>query len=281
MRLNNFDWRYKNLLAEIIEAGEWLETRGTRSKYIFGATIKHDMRQGFPASTLSNFYPKSAINEMFNFDLQSYGEVSEKYLSKGLLKIWKQYLKSGSNYLPGSYSENWRAWPANSESLMTIDQLHKVVKSLNCNPTSRSHVVQSYNPSVSYKHGGMPNCSIGLVFSSDGEHLDLLQTGRSLDAITGLRGDFCRYGALLELIGALTNLIPRTLQFTTANTHIYDYDLNDAKAMLNLDIYPLPRFNWKALPTTLTVEKNSWELIGYQHNNFVKTGRLDLGEINY
>lgn len=272
--LNRFDAQYKNTLRNILDNGDWLETRGTRSKYLFGHTFTIDLRDGFPASTLRNVYPKSALWEMLGFDIQSRGEVSAQWLSKGLLKVWDAYTTPGTNYLPHSYSEKWRDWNG-------VDQLQELINKLIKNPTSRSCYLQSISPDADYSEGGMPNCGMSVVFSSNGDgYLDAQMMGRSLDAITGMPGDCVRYAALLMLVAKLSGLTPRFLQFSITNIHIYETAIEDAHHILSSEgLANLPTLN--IINPSLSMTKNDYELVGYKYNKDIKlTHGLDLGDLS-
>lgn len=286
---NTFDINYKTLLAQIIDDGHWLETRGTRSKYLFCKTLQHDLRKGFPASTLRNIYPTSALHEMYQFDLQGYGLVTEEFLTPGLLKVWKNYCKSEENYIAHSYCENWRSWPVLNFSMQEkdvqpvqyIDQLVRLVDNLIADPTSRSHVVQTLNPGASYANSGMPNCGITMVFSSEGTHLDLHVTSRSQDAVTGLPGDVVRYSALLTLIARLSGLIARQIAMTATNLHIYESSIADAEAIIASRLqYELPTLQLSG-PLSLNLQKNQYKLINYKYTKGASLqSTLELGDLS-
>lgn len=182
--MNNLDRQYKQLISQVLRFGSPLETRGTKSTYMFGTSIRHDLRSGFPTVTLRNVHPLSAIKEMLIWDLQSYGLIDHPGLSKGLRKVWSNY-DNGNGYVSNSYSKNWRAWPAQQPTMTNdprgnvkstqTDQILKLVNDIRNNPTSRSHVLQAYNPGAK---DSMPHCHPSAVFSSDGQCLDLLVMGR-------------------------------------------------------------------------------------------------------
>lgn len=271
--MNNFDLQYQQLLQSILNNGAILETRGTTSKYLFSRQIMVDLREGFPASSLRNIYPVNAIQEMFGFDLNSGGEISDRYLSKGLQKVWKKY--TVNNFLPHSYWHRFRDWHGH-------DQLQKIINNLKENPTSRSHVIQIFDPKASYYKGGLPHCGTSLIFSTNGDKfLDLAYFARSSDAFVGFCGDTARYAALLCLVSHLTSMKPRYLSMTFANIHLYKQDWHNASLLINVNNeFELPILDISNTCDSIKSIEGNWRLLNYQYSspNLKKT-ILDLGDL--
>ena len=54
--MNNLDKQYQRLLQDIIDYGvEKTDRTGTGTKSIFGYTIRHNMKEGFPLLTTLSF----------------------------------------------------------------------------------------------------------------------------------------------------------------------------------------------------------------------------------
>jgi thymidylate synthase len=56
--------QYLDLARTILEAGKEYQTRGATCKGIFGAMLKFDMADGFPAVTTKKLYWKTALREL-------------------------------------------------------------------------------------------------------------------------------------------------------------------------------------------------------------------------
>jgi thymidylate synthase len=128
---NNIDKQYQQLLKDIIEYGvEKQDRTGTGCKSIFGYTIRHNMKDGFPLLTTKKMAWKTMVTELLWF---LRGDTNIKYLVDNNCHIWdgdayKNYLnvvtfekpdyfhekhghlkmsvkKEGDNYLPLTQEE--------------------------------------------------------------------------------------------------------------------------------------------------------------------------------
>ena len=62
---NNIDKQYQNLLQTILDFGvEKKDRTGTGTKSIFGYTIRHNMKEGFPALTTKKLAWKQVVSEL-------------------------------------------------------------------------------------------------------------------------------------------------------------------------------------------------------------------------
>lgn len=86
MTINNLDKQYTDLLKTILEHGVEKEDRtGTGTKSIFGYTIRHNMKDGFPLLTTKKMPWKSIVTELMWF-LQ--GRTDLRYLLQNNCHIW-------------------------------------------------------------------------------------------------------------------------------------------------------------------------------------------------
>jgi thymidylate synthase len=84
--MNNLDKQYQQLLQDIIDYGvEKKDRTGTGTKSIFGYTIRHNMKDGFPLLTTKRMAWKSIVTELLWF-LQ--GDTNIKYLVDNNCHIW-------------------------------------------------------------------------------------------------------------------------------------------------------------------------------------------------
>jgi thymidylate synthase len=93
---NNIDKQYQQLLKDIIEYGvEKQDRTGTGTKSIFGYTIRHNMKDGFPLLTTKKIHWPSIVSELLWF---LKGDTNIKWLLEQGNTIWvgdayKNYLK--------------------------------------------------------------------------------------------------------------------------------------------------------------------------------------------
>jgi thymidylate synthase len=109
--MNNLDKQYTDLLQTILDYGvEKKDRTGTGTKSIFGYTIRHNMKDGFPLLTTKKMYTKGIITELLWF---LRGDTNIKYLVDNDCHIWdgdayknfeKRYYKEIFNYETGSHN---------------------------------------------------------------------------------------------------------------------------------------------------------------------------------
>jgi len=84
--MNNLDKQYQQLLKDIIEYGvEKQDRTGTGTKSIFGYTIRHNMKEGFPLLTTKKMAWKTMVTELLWF---LRGDTNIKFLVDNNCHIW-------------------------------------------------------------------------------------------------------------------------------------------------------------------------------------------------
>ena len=166
--MNNLDTQYQNLLQTILETGvDKSDRTGTGTKSIFGYTIRHKMKEGFPLLTTKKMAVKTMMTELKWF---LKGDTNIKYLVDNGCNIWngdayKTYertynweledplynqeefikeIKSNDDFarvwgdLGPIYGAQWRKWDG-------IDQIQNLINELKTNPDSRRLMVNAWN----------------------------------------------------------------------------------------------------------------------------------------
>ena len=186
---NNIDKQYQNLLQTILDYGvEKKDRTGTGTKSIFGYTIRHNMKDGFPSLTTKRLAWKQVVSELLWFLT---GQTNIQYLLKHNNHIWdgdayKNYTKKllekhSKHYEPMDmkefieriktddafaneygelgpiYGKQWRNWKGENGS---IDQIDDLVKELKTNPDSRRLIVSAWNVGELYQMV-LPPCHYG------------------------------------------------------------------------------------------------------------------------
>jgi thymidylate synthase len=179
--MNNLDKQYKELLETIINYGvEKKDRTGTGTKSIFGYTIRHNMKDGFPALTTKKLAWKQVVSELLWFLT---GQTNISFLLKHNNHIWdgdayknyqkvtqieialNQSMKTHPHYnlskeqfieriqtdeefaknwgdLGPIYGKQWRKWDGNNGR---IDQMDNLINELKTNPDSRRLMVSAWN----------------------------------------------------------------------------------------------------------------------------------------
>jgi thymidylate synthase len=155
--MNNLDKQYTDLLQTILDYGvEKKDRTGTGTKSIFGYTIRHNMKDGFPLLTTKKMYMKGIVTELLWF---LRGDTNIKFLVDNDCHIWDgdcyaNYLKKKTQYdsdfyeqsdfilniktddefakkwgsLGKIYGHGWRNWNGKSDDELYEDYLKKVKK---------------------------------------------------------------------------------------------------------------------------------------------------------
>ena len=103
--MNNLDKQYQTLLQTILDFGvEKKDRTGTGTKSIFGYTIRHNMKDGFPLLTTKKMAWKTMVTELLWF---LRGDTNIKYLVDNNCHIWdgdayKRYVDSDEVRWPKS-----------------------------------------------------------------------------------------------------------------------------------------------------------------------------------
>jgi thymidylate synthase len=177
--MNSLDKQYTDLLQTILEHGVGKKDRtGTGTKSIFGYTIRHNMKEGFPLLTTKKMPFKTIVTELLWF-LQ--GNTNIKYLVDNNCHIWdgdafKNYVNTYKGNFPMGmeefietiktndefakkwgelgpiYGKQWRSWKHLENHNFTkitynkpTDQIQNLINDLKTNPDSRRLMVNAWN----------------------------------------------------------------------------------------------------------------------------------------
>jgi len=178
--MNNLDKQYQRLLQDIIDYGvEKTDRTGTGTKSIFGYTIRHNMKEGFPLLTTKKMAWKTLVTELLWF---LRGDTNIKYLVDNDCHIWDgDAYKNYSNHFVGHediptkqwfineiktndefakkwgelgpiYGKQWRKWQGwmdlhdnDRRGSIWYDQIQTLIYQLKTNPDSRRLMVSAWN----------------------------------------------------------------------------------------------------------------------------------------
>jgi len=183
--MNALDKQYQTLLQTILDFGvEKKDRTGTGTKSIFGYTIRHNMKDGFPLLTTKKMAWKTMVTELLWFLT---GDTNIKYLVDNNCHIWdgdayKRYVDSDEVRWPKSkedfieciktddafarkwgelgpvYGKQWRKWHTGWDVVEDkskeagvrrieygIDQIANLINDLKTNPDSRRMMVNCWN----------------------------------------------------------------------------------------------------------------------------------------
>jgi thymidylate synthase len=249
--------QYHDLLKHILDKGTRKEDRtGTGTISTFGYQMRFDLSEGFPVVTTKKLHLRSIIIELLWF-LQ--GDTNIKYLKENNVSIWDEWADENGNLGP-VYGHQWRSWPDGKGG--TIDQITKLVHSLNNNPDSRRHIVSAWNV-ADVDNMALPPChTLFQFYVADGK-LSCQLYQRSADTFLGVPFNIASYALLTMMLAQVCDLEPGEFVHTFGDAHIYSNHLEQVELQLSRDFRPLP---------TMKINPNVKDIFGFKYEDFELVG---------
>jgi len=261
----NIDEEYRGLLSGVFHAGKDKEDRtgvGTRS--VFGRTIRHDMRGGFPLITTKKVNFNHALTEIL-WILQ--GRTDMQYLINNSVNYWTpNYEASGrtDGTLGKVYGYQWRNFNG-------YDQLLHLLLDIKNNPSSRRLMVNAWNP-ADFDDMALPPCHYGFqIYINDGV-MDLMWQQRSVDVFLGLPYDIAMYGILLELLAKGNGYKAGQLIGQLGDCHLYNNHLDQATIQLAREPKKLPTLD---ISFGLKLQEGAGNFIFIPSHNMIKLNNYE------
>jgi thymidylate synthase len=227
--------QYLDLLQHVIDNGEERTDRtGTGTLGVFGYQMRFDLQDGFPMLTTKKLHFKSIIHELLWF---LSGNTNIGYLQENGVRIWNEWADEEGNLGP-VYGYQWRSW--GTAEGQQIDQISKVIESIQKDPTSRRHIVSAWNVGELDKMA-LPPCHILFQFYVNNGKLSLQLYQRSADIFLGVPFNIASYAALLQMVAHVTGLQAHEFVHTLGDAHIYKNHIDQVKLQLTREPKTLPQ----------------------------------------
>ena len=256
---------YLDMMRHVLENGARKEDRtGTGTLSVFGAQLRFDLADGFPAVTTKSLHMRSVIHELLWF-LQ--GGTNVGYLNDNGVTIWDEWADENGELGP-VYGAQWRAWPGRDGQ--PIDQIAAVVEGIRRSPDSRRHIVSAWNVSE-LDRMALPPCHAFFQFYVGGGRLSCQLYQRSADIFLGVPFNIASYALLTIMVAHVTGYEPGEFVHTLGDAHLYSNHLEQVDTQLEREPYPLPRLRLRrAVDSILDFRYEDFELIGYQHHPAIR-----------
>jgi thymidylate synthase len=265
MQAYSFERRYLDLLEECLAQGEPVEGRNGNTLSMFGKSLEFRNLEDclFPLLTTRKMHIDGILGELAAF-VRGCSQVSD-FKNYGC-NYWDANAEAWGK--PGSvgkiYGGQWRDFNG-------VDQLKELVTGLREAPTSRRHVLTTYNPAET-QLGCLPPCHLLAQFSvRRWGYLECCVYMRSVDLCVGLPTDVALYSTLVIVLAEQLGLYPGAITFFFGDAHIYEN--HKAQVYQQLE-------RWPHRPPTFIVNNESVQLehfvpddisiIGYQHHDPIK-----------
>ena len=226
---------YLELLADVRHNGHRKEDRtGTGTYSRFGAQLRFDLSQGFPAVTTKKLFFKSVVTELLWF---LRGESNIAYLKENNCSIWDAWADENGELGP-VYGVQWRHWPTPDGG--EVDQIAELVKALKTNPDSRRHIVSAWNVGQLPQMALPPCHTLFQFYVADGK-LSCGLYQRSADLFLGVPFNIASYALLTHMVAQVCELEVGDFVHSFGDVHVYTNHLDQVDEQLTRTPKPLPR----------------------------------------
>ncbi len=238
---------YLDLMRKVMDEGTDRSDRtGTGTRALFGAQMRFNMEDGFPAVTTKKLAFKAVKSELLWFLEGSSDDNRLKELNESEKTIWTangtaDYWNPKAKY-PGDlgriYGVQWRSWMRPDGT--TLDQISDVVEMIKKDPSSRRLIVMAWNPGE-LDQMALPPCHIFFQFFVADGKLSLQMYQRSADLFLGVPFNIASYSLLLHMVAQVTGLKAGEFIHTLGDTHIYKNHFDAVTEQLSREPLPLPK----------------------------------------
>lgn len=251
----NAEDQYLAIMRDILEHGVLKENRtGVDTKALFGVSLRHDFKNGFPLLTTKKMYTKAILHELLWF---LKGTEDAQYLIDNKIRIWDEWMVDGyrsewekveddkigqhwichrdkpCKVLPHTYGVKWRDFDG-------VDQIGDLIEQIKTNPNSRRHIVSAWDPRH-IKDTALPWCHLMFQINVRDEYLDIGILQRSADVFLGIPFNLASYAFLLYMIAEVTGYKPGQMYYTFHDIHIYMDHMDQCKQQLSNLILTSPK----------------------------------------
>lgn len=268
--------QYHDLLKSILANGQEHEDRtGVGTLSHFGHQTRFDLREGFPIVTTKKI-PFRWIFEELRWFLS--GDTNEANLRARGVDIWAEWADEehtsrfgrAAGDLGPVYGYLWRSFGGNYPERDGVDQIARLIETIEQNPNSRRLIVTGWDPRVA-DLVDLPPCHTLWQMKVEGErvlHCQLYQ--RSADAFLGVPFNISSYALLTHMIAHVCRLEVGEFVYTLGDYHIYKNHLAQVEELLSREPLPLPRLEivegeapLRGLEGLLRMGYENLNLVGY------------------
>jgi len=234
---------YLQLLDRILTEGKPRDDRtGTGTIGVFGHQMRFDLQEGFPLLTTKKVHLRSIIHELLWF---LHGHTRVEPLQEKKVRIWNEWATAEQTAKFGReagdlgpiYGHQWRNFGATEKGDGTwekdgVDQIQRVLDTIENNPTSRRILVTGWNPKEADQVALPPCHTLFQFYVSDGT-LSCQLYQRSADVFLGVPFNIASYSLLTMMVAQVTGLKPGEFVHTFGDAHLYQNHLDQARLQLS------------------------------------------------
>lgn len=274
---------YHDLCKQILKEGELSNDRtGTGTYRIFGANLRFNLSEGFPAITTKKLAWKAVVSELLWFiegsgDERRLREILHGDRNSDKTTIWTEnaeaeYWKPKALFegdLGRVYGVQWRQWGPRIGP--HVDQLKILIEGLKKDPTGRRHILSAWNPGE-LNQMALPPCHVMCqFFVSNDKKLSCHMYQRSVDVFLGLPFNIASYALFTHMIAQVCDYEVGELIISTGDTHIYADHVEQVKEQLRRPEYPMPKLKLNSeIKDIDSFKMSDIELVGYDSHGAIK-----------
>lgn len=270
---NPGEQQYLDIVKELCQQTSYRTTRGHDCMSVFHRSMRFNLQDGFPLLTTKKMYWKGIVEELLWFIS---GSTNIKDLHLHDVHIWDKNYRAYNKYLSEHgrddghvygdlgyvYGGQWRSYGDKTVKFRRkdaetyyelptggIDQLNNLIHGLKSDPTSRRHILMSWDPDL---HGedqkskcALPPCHMMAQFYVGNETLSCCVTMRSGDMGLGVPFNIASYALLTHLIVQALDICVGELVINITDCHIYLEHRDALIEQVNRKPYPFPRLKIK------------------------------------
>lgn len=262
--------QYLSLLQEVLDNGEEKTDRtGVGTISLFGMQRKYDLREGFPLVTTKKVLFDAVLWELLWF-LRGSTNINDNL--KEHTPIWNAWADEKGELGP-VYGYQWRSWEkfvwdGNKWERTHIDQIQQLLHDIKTNPDSRRLIVNAWNVG-DIDRMALPPCHMMFQFYVVNGRLDCQLYQRSADLALGVPFNIASYATLMHMVAQECNLEAGIFTHTLGDAHIYTNHIEGVKKQLARKPKNLPELRIAKKPFWELLFSD-FELIGYEHDSFIK-----------
>jgi len=225
--------QYLSLMRHVRDRGIRKEDRtGIGTLSVFGYQMRFDLAAGFPLVTTKRVHFKSIVQELLWF---LRGETTIQPLNEVGVTIWDEWADENGSLGP-IYGKQWRSWECGNGE--TIDQIARLIHTLQQDPNSRRLIVSAWNVGELDKMALAP-CHCFFQFYVANGQLSCQLYQRSADIFLGVPFNIASYALLTHMIAQVTNLKVGDFVHTLGDAHLYLNHLDQVEEQLSREPLPL------------------------------------------
>ena len=281
-KINIEEYKYLELLQNIIKYGDKRQTRNAITYSTFGNFMQFSLENHFPILTTKRVYWKGIVEELLWFlkaDTNALNLANKKVniwinnTTKGFLK--KRKLSYDIGDTGPMYGFQWKHYGVEYKGMdydyegQGFNQLKYCIDLLKNDPYNRRILMTTYNPLDVEKSVLAPCHGIVVQFYVENNKLSCHMYQRSSDSFLGLPFNISSYSLLVYIIGKETELKPGNLYISLGDTHIYEQHMDAVKEQLTRipSNFPQLDFNKKNIGE---YSYDDFKLINYNPQKIIK-----------